>query len=57
MHLTVAGKQTSSVNDVIHYECMIDKTLHVRKISGIFPEKIPESLRHSIFPENLQPYA
>ena len=38
-HLAVAGKQTSSVNDVIHYECMIDKTPHVRKISGIFPEK------------------
>ena len=38
-HCAVAGKQTSSVNDVIHYECMIDRTLHVRKISGIFPEK------------------
>jgi len=38
-HLAVAGKQTSSVNDVIHYECMIDRTLHVRKISGNFPEK------------------
>ena len=38
-HLAVAGKQTSSVNDVIHYECMTDRTLHVRKISGIFPEK------------------
>ena len=38
-HLAVAGKQSSSVNDVIHYECMIDRTLHVRKISGIFPEK------------------
>ena len=35
----IAGKQTSSVNDVIHYECMIDRILHVRKISGIFPEK------------------
>jgi len=40
------GKQTSSVNDVIHYECMLDifvyslyRTLQVRKISGIFPEK------------------
>jgi len=38
-HLAVAGKQTSSVNDVIHYECTIDKTLHVRKISGFFMEK------------------
>jgi len=44
--LAVTGKQTSSVNDVIRYECMIDifvyslyRTLHVRKISGIFPEK------------------
>jgi len=46
--LAVAGKQTSSVNDVIYYdyECMIDifvyslvRTLRVRKISGIFPEK------------------
>jgi len=44
--LAVAGKQTSSVNDVIHYECMIDIfvyslyiTLQVRKISWIFPEK------------------
>ena len=34
-----AGKQTSSVNDVIHYQCMIDRTLHVRKMSGIFLEK------------------
>ena len=41
-----AGKQTSSVNDVIHYECIIDifvyslyRSLQVRKISGIFPEK------------------
>ena len=40
------GKQTSIVNDVIHYECMTDifvyslyRTLQVRKISGIFPEK------------------
>jgi len=36
--LAVAGKRTSSVNDVIHYECMIDnlyRTLQVRKISGI----------------------
>ena len=45
-HLAVAGKQTSSVNDVIHYERMIDifvyslyRTLQVRKISGIFPEE------------------
>ena len=43
--LAVAGKQTSSVNDVIHYECMIDILfivfieLQVRKISGTFPEK------------------
>jgi len=34
------------VNDVIHYECLIDifvyslyRTLQVRKISGIFPQK------------------
>jgi len=42
--LAVTGKQTSSVNDVIHYECMID-----------FSGKIPASFRHSIFPEKLQP--
>ena len=39
--LAVAGTKTSSVNDVIRYECMID---------------IFESFRHSIFPEKLQPY-
>jgi len=51
-------KQASSVNDVIHYECMIDifaysvyRTLQVWKISG----KIPESFGHSIFLEKLQP--
>jgi len=55
---------SSSVNDVIHYECMnhifvyrFHRTLQVRKISGMFPEKNPESFRHSIFPEKLQPYA
>jgi len=37
--LAVAGKQANSVNDVIRYECVIDRTLQVRKISGIFPEK------------------
>jgi len=57
------GKQTSIVNDVIHYECMTDifvyslyRTLQVRKISGIFPEKFRKVSDILFFPEKLQPY-
>jgi len=60
--LAVSGKQTSSVNDVIRYERMIDILfivfikLQVRKISGIFPKKFRKVSDILFFPEKLQPY-
>jgi len=56
------GKQTSSVNDVIHYECMLD-ILVIVLIELSRYGKFPEFFRKNsgkfptfYFPEKLQPY-
>ena len=43
--LAVAGKQTSSVNDVIHYECVVDISVYSLYIELSRYGKFPEFLR------------